>query len=274
MALFQSFWSKPAEANRWKRENQVEGNIWIAALSAVYAKRNNIPLIMHTDDFGKQLLQHLPYSEIKLTLNKIPKDTPIGQWAVGKFYALREQDLGDIHIDYDVFIKSKQLYDYMMSTKCDCLVQSFEHAGSYYDIIKPYLKDLDLNVELNLPYAYNCGVVGFKNQELKQKYMDDYFQFYEIVKQHPEINKHINTNDWTLELIIEQQNLYKLCTAYKPECLFHSQHDPKIKYYEHLIGRGKYDKIDEVKEILKRLDPEIYNKTEEIVNEYVKNKKN
>jgi hypothetical protein len=54
-----------------------------------------------------------------------------------------------------------------MSTKCDCLVQSFERADTYHDMLDPYINDLDLNVELDLPYAYNCGVVGFKNQELK-----------------------------------------------------------------------------------------------------------
>ena len=274
MALFQSFWSKPAEANRWGCEKQIEGNVWLAALSAVYAKKNNIPLVMHTDDFGKTLLQHLPYTELKLTLNKIPKDTPIGQWAVGKFYALKEQPLGDIHIDYDVFIKSRALYDHMMKSNWDCIVQSFDSAGLYYHGIDPYMKDLELNVPLSLPYAYNCGVVGFKNKKLKQQYLEDYFKFYEIVNQHPEIHERLQTNDWTLELIIEQQHLYNLCSTYRTECLIHSKNDPTLKSYEHLIGAGKYAKIDYVKETLKRLDPDIYNKTEQIINDYVKNKEN
>ena len=126
MSLIQSFWSEPAKWNRWGIGKQLEANLWIAALSCVYAKKIGAPLIMHTDDFGKELLKHLPYTDLRLTLNQIPKDTPPGQWAIGKMYAQMNSKLGDIHIDNDVFIKKKSLYDSMSNSKYDLIVQSFE----------------------------------------------------------------------------------------------------------------------------------------------------
>ena len=182
MALFQSFWSKPALSKRWKISNQLEANLWITALSCAYARKNNIPLTMHTDDYGKELLKHLPYDSIKLTLNQLPSDTPIGQWAVSKFYAQQEHPLGDIHIDNDVFIKKRSLYDLMTNSHYDCIVQSFELAdGGQYVEAQELVRNIEgIPTSVDLRYAYNVGVIGFKDKELKQQYIDDYFKFYEI----------------------------------------------------------------------------------------------
>ena len=167
MSLIQSFWSKPAIEGRWDISGQLEANVWIAALSCVHAHRNGIPLIMHTDDFGKELLQHLPYTEIRLTLNAIPDDTPSGQWAISKMYALQNSELGDIHIDNDVFIKKKELYTRMSEKYYDVIVQSLEDTqGPLYVQALEFLQQYSdiVNTESFGNFAYNCGVLGFKNR--------------------------------------------------------------------------------------------------------------
>lgn len=270
MALFQSFWSKPALSKRWKIPNQLESNLWITALSCAYARKNNIPLTMHTDDYGKELLKHLPYDSIKLTLNQLPSDTPIGQWAISKFYAQQEHPLGDIHIDNDVFIKKRSLYDLMTKSHYDCIVQSFELAdfGGYVDAQELVRNIEGIPTRVDLRYAYNVGIIGFQDKELKQKYIDDYFKFYEIVRKDPKVEELISTNDFTCELLIEQQHLWELCNHKIVKCVLPNRSFANELGYTHLLGGGKYARIEQVKETLKKLDPEIYNKTLEMIEAY------
>lgn len=275
MALFQSFWTKPAVNNRWETEGQLEANIWIAALSCCLLDKHGIPVTMHTDDFGKELLQHLPYTEIKTTLNKIPENTPIGQWAVSKFYAQLEHPLGDIHIDNDVLIGSKKLYEEMCNSRYDVIVQSVESTGlagkNFYKIPeKLLLKGKVLNNPVGVA-AYNCGIIGFKNQQLKDQYIKDYFDFYEKAVKVPELNQLLNTNDYTCELIIEQAHLRELAADKRVKCVLDCEEDARTKKYCHLLGRRKYYQIDQVKALLKKVNPKIYNKTKEIIEKYVTN---
>lgn len=275
MTLFQSFWSKPAIYNRWGKTEQLESNIWITALSCCLLKKHNIPVVMHTDDFGLQLLGHLPYTEIRTTLNKIPADTPMGQWAVSKFYAQLEHPLGDIHIDNDVLIGSRKLYEEMCDSKYDVIVQSVEDTGyggrNFYKIPEKLLLQHKIIKHSVGVAAYNCGIIGFKNQQLKDQYIKDYFDFYDKCLKVPELKELLNTNDWTCELIIEQAHLRDLVYNKRVKCLLDHMVEAKDKKYAHLLGHAKYKQIEQIKEMLKKINPEMYNKTKEIIENYVKN---
>lgn len=273
MSLIQSFWSEPAKWNRWGIGKQVEANLWIAALSCVYTKKIGASLIMHTDDFGKELLKHLPYTDLRLTLNQIPKDTPPGQWAVSKMYAQMNSKLGDIHIDNDVFIKKKSLYESMCNSKYDLIVQSIEKTdGHLYKHPCGVLKEIpNLPMDLDFPLAYNCGVVGFKDKQLKEKYLSDYFKFYEIVTKNPKILDLMHSNTrYTLELLIEQQHLFEVSSNNHVLAVLLDKSNADNVGYQHLIGSAKYVLIDKVKEVLKKLAPDIYEKTKQIIEAYVK----
>jgi hypothetical protein len=57
---------------------------------------------------------------------------------------------------------------------------------------------------------YNCGVIGFNNQTLKDLFITQYEQGLNIIKNSPSKIKARALND----LIIEQQHLYDLCRTY------------------------------------------------------------
>ena len=272
MSLIQSFWSKPAIENRWNIKNQLESNLWIMALSCVYAKKNNIPLIMHTDDFGKELLSYLPYTEIRLTLNQIPENTPAGQWAISKMYAQRASNLGDIHIDNDVFIKKRSLYEMMANKPYDAIVQSLEKTdGPLYVEAKKIIEPLTNQkvMDFQTPYAFNCGIIGFKNQQLKDRYLNDYFKFYQELNSNPELNNWLLTEkELTAELLIEQAHLFEITDNKHVLCLLMKKESAKELGYQHLIGKSKYFVINQVKQLLFKLDSDIYYKTQEIIEKY------
>ena len=102
-------WTAPAFNNRWSvgTVDQIINNIWYYSLSAAYLKRINQQINLHTDSFGKMCLDHIPYDNIYLTLDSIPKYIKPYMWAYGKFHALKRCPLNTIQIDADVFIKSK-----------------------------------------------------------------------------------------------------------------------------------------------------------------------
>ena len=273
MSLIQSFWSEPAKWNRWGIGKQVEANLWIAALSCVYAKKIGAPLIMHTDDFGKELLKHLPYTDLRLTLNQIPKETPPGQWAISKMYAQMNSKLGDIHIDNDVFIKKKSLYDNMSNSRYDLIIQSIEKAnGDLYKYPCSLLKNIpDLPLDLDFPLAYNCGVVGFKNKELKDRYLHDYFKFYELVTKNDKVLSLMHENkQYTLELLIEQQHLFELASNNQVLAVLLDRSNADEIGYQHLIGHNKYLLVNKVKQVLQKLAPDIYEKTKSLIEAYGK----
>ena len=108
MRLTHSFWSKHSLENRWGIKNSFFSNIWIAALSCIYAKNSGNYITMHCDSYSYKYLKHFPYDEIYVDLdclNNIKSRSTVF-WAAGKSIALEKEPLGTIHIDLDVFIKS------------------------------------------------------------------------------------------------------------------------------------------------------------------------
>ena len=107
MRFVHSYWSKPMKEKRWgyEPEELQRGDLLTFALSVLYIKKLGHTIVLYTDDDGKKLLGELPYDEIYTTLNDIPEDIPPMMWAYGKFFAMKNEPLGAIHIDGDVFIK-------------------------------------------------------------------------------------------------------------------------------------------------------------------------
>ena len=126
-------------------------------------------------------------------------------------------------------------------------------------------------MDLDFPLAYNCGIVGFKDKQLKEKYLSDYFKFYEIVTKNPKVLDlmHSNTH-YTLELLIEQQHLFEVSSNNHVLAVLLDKSNADNLGYQHLLGGAKYALIDKVKEVLKKLAPDIYEKTKQIIEAYVK----
>lgn len=276
MRIFQSLWTKPALDKRWDQSNQLESNIWLYTLSVLYAKSIGVEIVLYTDSLGKQFLGHLPYDAIYTTLNDIPNSIPTMVWAYGKFHALKDEPIGSIHIDGDVLLKRKGLLKELDMTGYDFIVQNAEHAGGLYldteDLMMKY-GALEKNV-LTTSYAYNCGVIGFNNSELKKKYLDFYFKHVESIVANRKL-KTIMLKDkyFCVDLPLEQHSIANIGKSYKAKILLKNDINSINKVasdigYHHLIGKEKYSLIDRVKNYVLILNKDIYYKTKQTIEKY------
>lgn len=254
---------------------QIESTIWCYASSVAYARRLCEPIKLYADDYARELLDFLPYNEIHSL--EVPAEIPTDFWAAGKFFALQQMDLMDIHIDGDVFIKSPDLMDlinYELSIN-DLIVQSIENSWTYEN--EYYIKCIELLRKNNIVLpndladctpAYNCGLVGFNNEELKQKYINHYLDSVKRVSANTSAMREIkSSNDIWLDLIIEQQHLYALSADYNVCNLLGTEEvevyaNARKWGYQHLLGSEKWENLDKIKRQLYNLDREIYNRVE------------
>lgn len=272
MALVHSLWTAPMLNNERGQASykQIETTIWCFAMSVAYAKRLGEDIHLYADYLGRELLHSLPYTKIESL--DIPTDFPTDFWAAGKFFALKKMQLGDIHIDGDVFLKTPELMEVinnrMLTT--DLIVQSIENSWSYdneyYINCVNVIKDNGIVLPNQLPYvapAYNCGLVGFNNKELKEKYLQHYFNSVDIIKNHPTALEQIRSNKETwMDLLIEQQHLFSLSRGYKVCNLLGSGDETYINArtlgYQHLLGTDKWEQLHLVQQQLYKRDRELF----------------
>ena len=252
-----SFWTKPCENDDEKLRNY----ILYFATSLAWLKKNNFPIVLHTDSKGKELFKNLPYDEIYTTLDNIPEDINPKFYAYGKFLAMQQEELGNVHIDGDVFIKSKELAENILNFKSDLIVQSLE--DKYY--INKWYRKYDFNgckdiveqyVPLSTTSAYNCGVIGINNQELKDKYFKAYLDLVSKLKDYQ------FTNPRSIpDLVCEQLLLYHLYQNAQTLLEYGTIQEMNRKNYLHIVSPAKMSKdyIEAVERMLQTLNLNIYN---------------
>lgn len=282
MRFFQSFWTKPAIDKRWDQSGQLEANIWLFALSAVYAKKQGVTLVLYTDTLGQKLLGHLPYDKVYTTLNNIPANIPTMIWAYGKFMALREEPIGSIHIDGDVFLKKPEIIKEMEFKDYDLIIQNKEWTAVTYTGIEATMARYgELNKADFDKYqtAFNCGTVGFNNPTLKKTYLDYYFGAAGNIAKNKALKTYMqNDKYFCVDLPLEQHSLAILSQKYKVKSVlkwFDEEYmgDATFKRatelgYQHLIGKDKYSHIERVKFTLLVLDKDMYFKTKAVIQKY------
>ena len=282
MRIFQSLWTKPAIDQRWDQSGQLEANVWLYALSAVYAKKQGVTLVLYTDTLGQKLLGHLPYDKIYTTLNNIPSNIPTMIWAYGKFMALREEPLGSVHIDGDVFLKKPAVIKELSSKDYDLIIQNKEWTYNTYQGVESVMArfgEIDYEKYDSYRTAFNCGVVGFTNAALKKTYLDYYFGATDSVARNKGLVEHMkNDKYFCVDLTLEQHSLAIMAQKYKTKILLKVANEDywgnavrqkaEELGYQHLIGKEKYEYIDRVKFTLLLLDKDIYFKTKSILQKY------
>lgn len=292
-------WTKPALNGRWGVNSieQIINNIWYYSLSAAYVKRLGKQIELHTDNFGKLCLDHIPYNKIHLTLNSIPKYIKPYMWAYGKFHALKRCPLNTIHIDADVFIKSPKCLNKvndLLSSKCDVIVQCHEFVVNpnrwSYAIYKPSTEALRKLrypewAERNGKNAYNTGFVLFNNQTLKNEYLKEYFRCSKDCCVDLDLEKSLRNDEHVCpDLVIEQQFLYDVINKkhFKVGLLINwlnSNRTADQIDYQHIIGKGKYNanNMYMCKKTLMTINYELYMKTlnkTNYIREYLNKNKN
>ena len=274
MKLFQSFWALPLSGNKNIPNNILDVHLYVMALSVVYAKMNGVNITMHTDDFGLQFVEDMPYDDIKFSLNEIPEWMPINMWACGKIFAQKHEPLGALHTDYDVFLKNEDCLKRVdnIFKKSDVIVQSNDSMIYCEPLIQEASDVLwknGINISRTGADVYpsvNCGIVGFNNQILKDEYIKKYIEYTHRFSTEKVFEKYKNELI-TPDLIFEQKLLYQLSKRYKVGRLLESNffgNEISIEAtrigYVHLISMSKKNRIEEVIGSLRVKDNNLYNK--------------
>lgn len=182
-------------------------------LSCLYIKHIGGNISIHTDDKFANLIEDCPYDNIYLDMNNC-YDAPKVFFAYPKLLSLAKEPLGTIHIDGDVFLKKKELLKTIDFKDYDCIVQHLESrefitwahvwdkSSKHFDNIEyPYYMKRFFNK------MYNCGVLGFNNEDLFNEWYDNYFRMLDSYISH--------SNDLNIggvpDIVIEQQSLTELC---------------------------------------------------------------
>lgn len=266
-----SYWTIPALNKRWCVNGIIQTitNMWYFATSVAYLKKFGQKIVLHTDNLGKEILNHIPYDEIFTTLNDIPEWMHPMVWACGKMYALEKEPIGSVHIDGDVFLKKMISINTTKNFMGDFLVQNLESklkkAPAYVSAMRT-LQHLDFpkGTTKKLDCAYNTGVLCFKNQNFKDEFLSTYFEMAERVSKDSKCIESLNEDRYIApDIVMEQQFIYELSKdKYKVRTLLHegfAESFPSEIGYQHVIGSKKYTQLHHCKRVLKELDENLYN---------------
>lgn len=238
--------------------------MWYFALSVAYLRRLGHRIVLHTDSLGALFLGHLPYDEVKLTLDGMPGEIHPRFWAASKFIALSNEEAPCVHIDGDVFIKSERCASLIESAleRSDMLVQSPDPARMY-ELERPLFESEPEFCAAHhcMPDgrdAYNTGILGFRSDEVKSEFVGNYL---EIVRYFSD--RHAGELDdamLTPDLIAEQ----KMAEGFARErglstaMLLHDRSEANAIGYQHVFSILKFRELPNCAKTLRIVDPEIY----------------
>lgn len=188
-----------------KCAEQLESMILCSALSVAFIHSLGYKIKLYTNDLGKKLLDGIPYDEIIDIdfFDFIPETC----YAQSKFAALELMDDDEVHIDYDVFIKSKTCIDLLKASTADVVVQYIYQVGSYkfesslkaINFFKMLgLIDIDYSIDR---IGFNAGIICIKNKKLKKEFINAYKSFY---KDGYDVIKQIDKTGFILDSYVEE----------------------------------------------------------------------
>ena len=242
MKLVYSYWSLPTSLD----EDKQNDTKWLYAISVAYAKNLGYEIVLHTDNFGAILLENIPFDEVILSLENISVDP--GFWSYPKIVAIKQEKAPFIHIDGDAWIKTPYLRDLLKNSDYDVAVQMVEKDTFWDDSYEPFKEDVQrlcpdqTHLLWEHKRAYNTGIMSFKNENLKNLFIEQYESMMNQLRNHSQKPK--------LNVIIEQFNLYSLCTSKDYKVLQILDYEPENKNFNdiakeigftHLWGQSKWD---------------------------------
>jgi hypothetical protein len=217
------------------------------------------------------MLGHLPYADVKLTLDGAMDDIHPRFWAAGKFLALQAEEAPCVHIDGDVFIKSEQALNAIKEklSANDILCQGMDAACMYSLEIPLFSRETEFCESHHcVPDgrdAFNTGTLGFSNDKAKNVVVDNYLSIarYFSRKYGDVLDEFKNL---TPDLIAEQkmmEGISREC-GFKADILLHDLNEASKIGYQHVYTVDKHNDVDMCMETLKKVDSELYVVTEKL----------
>ena len=269
MRVYHSFWTVPMIEKRfsWDIPARAEQMLMMAALGCVSARTYGCHMVLHTDKLGKIIFDCIPYNEVYETCNDL--HLPKIFWASAKLVALGHEPLGSVHLDIDAFIQSRNCVSIINNTQADLLIQNTEGGEKWYkDQMHFVLRNTD-RTGTPLEYsnfnnwdAYNCGIVKFNNEQLKQKYLEWYWNFANQISEKGANDDWYHCTMCIPDLILEQWMLREFAQQGKhsvQELVGGWGCNGKEVGFCHLLGDAKTPEATrKARSLLQRMCPPVY----------------
>jgi hypothetical protein len=279
MKFIHTFWSKPLLNNKFGQfKDSLTNTLFDYACSASFIHKFGEKIVLYADKNGARILSCIPYDEVHIIDGL--DDESMHFAAQIKFEALKRCDLGDIIIDGDLFLRTKEAIEYIKNTTEDVVYSFYEpftyvlrndYTLKFMDDLVYCMRDVKYKKPYKLPtsireFAYtNTSLMKFNNKDILNKYIKQYYY-------HKDKLKDCEFNGWP-DLIIEQRFLTILiestgCT-HKP--IIDNYHvDPEANNraldlgFTHL-GSAKSQYLNWVETMLKENDESLYRDTCELL---------
>ena len=187
-------------------------------ISLAFFKANehykNIEFIGNVDAWKLIEKLNLPWSKVHVLHPGIDYDETLLEhfWNYGKLVAMKIAEPPYIHIDTDVFLLKDCLPEFT-----DFLFQNPEHGVYQYDeVVDLVYNDTKFKSILpeyfyknnNIENAYNCGVIGIGNKEVRDEWLDPLFVFLDKLKEVYVEHENIDYKAISWPIFIEQYSVY------------------------------------------------------------------
>ena len=288
MKYIHTFWSKPLVEKKFADYNSSLTIILTDyAYSVECVHRLGETIELYADEYGAELLSFISYDKVHIINGLDNENTHFA--AQIKFHALKNCELGDVLIDGDLFLRKQEANNIikLYINKGYDLVYSFfeppEYTLNAQERVNLHTNGIKKIKENNIvfeepfywPFRYedyawiNCSLMSFNNQELKDKYIEQYFKHKEL----------LNDVDWENiwpDIIIEQRFLTLLCEKYNIKPILEDFYlSPKAESNALLLGFThlggiKYVWNNTLVSIIEKENPSLLNNIMEQINKYKK----
>ena len=252
----------PLINNRWHMGNRLKEAIYMTALSVLYCHLWYRDIELYVDETAYKYLYMLPcrVTKIKMVYNK-------ELWMKAKIFSIEKQTTPFVHLDTDVFIKKKIDFNFK-----DVMLERKEggyriHYKRQVDFFNNYTQNID-HWRHDLGRTYNCGVLGFNNLDLRNKFVRAYYDLEEIYLEYRDEYQPLKKQGFEPCILIEQYNLSALLDYYnitptlllKGRSIKEQGEVAKQLGYSHLFGIKKYQKgiVQEIEHRLYKIFPYWY----------------
>lgn len=250
-------WTKPMFKSvkdiRWHIGNQYELTLLISAISLACLKALGQEVVLYTDTKGKELLDCLPYDRCYNIFDNLNINSEF--WAAGKIMALQNEPLDSCIIDNDLFLYDGRLIDKL--SKIDVAASHQESTSAYVKLIDAG-KRMFNHLDGDSNYSANTGILKVNDFRRKQMFISAYYNCMRRLNNPELLNsiKAAGNGAYCIDLLCEQYNYYTIC---KPEYLVNVPDDmTKVNGFTHLLSSEKYVKAPLLLDILKRMNPDYY----------------
>lgn len=272
MLYIHSMWSEPQK--NYSEEKKMKSFIH-SLYSVILVKKLGYKIHLYCDKEAYNLYSLIPYDKI-IIVDFSSDDINPFFWNWSKIKSQKLVNEPYVHIDNDVFLYKDVVGDSISSKKCSMIVQSVENEITMPDNFHRDYMGLNFNevygdfgvewYKYNM-WAYNCGVVGFSDVELKNKYLDLVYKLYLRASNENKIGEKYRS---TL-FVGEQMLLYYVARQNNAKVFEIIPYDKMIKYldygwivvgneigYCHMWGQVKFNDVvvNKIVERIKKEHPE------------------